>query len=64
LSVSQFGVLIDVADMEAGLLPRRSLIRADKVHNLSQSEIIKPFGVLKLVAFEKVLTELDIALGR
>lgn len=64
LSVPLFGVVIDAPDMETGLLPRRSLVRADKVHNLSQSEIIKPFGVLGVSAFEKVLAELDVALGR
>ena len=57
LNAGMIGVIIDTADMEVGHLPLRSLIRADKVHNLSQAEIIKPFGVLKKAAFEKVLRE-------
>ena len=57
-------MVIETADMETGSLPLRSFVRADKIHNLSQSEIIKPFGVLKEAAFEKVLIELDTVLGR
>ena len=64
LNAGMMGVVFDTADMEAGTLPRRSLIRADKIHNLSQAEIIKMFGVLNKITFEKVLTEIDDVLGR
>lgn len=58
------GIIIDAADLEAGVLPRRSLIRADKIYTLRQSDIVKPYGVLNKAAFDKVLAELDIVLGR
>ena len=64
LNPTLIGVIIETADMESGHLPLRSLVRADKIHNLSQAEIIKPFGILKKAAFEKVLVELDTVLGR
>ncbi len=64
LSAGMFGVVIDTADMEVGLLPVRSLIRADKIHNLSQKEIIKPYGRLIQASFEDVLQALDLVLGR
>ncbi len=64
LSAGMIGVIFDTADMDVGSLRLRSLIRADKIHNLSQAEIIKPFGVLNKTTFEKVLTELDAVLGR
>ena len=64
LSIGMFGVVIDTVDMEVGSLPARSLIRADKLHNLSQREIIKPYGRLSQVAFEDVLKALDSVLGR
>lgn len=64
LNAGMIGVVFDTADMEVGSLPLRSFIRADKVHNLSQAEIIKSFGVLSQTTFEKVLTELDVVLGR
>ena len=58
------GVIISTADMETGMLPRQSLIRADKLYTLSQTNIIKPYGRLKLIVFENVLKELDVILGR
>ncbi len=64
LTAGNIGVVFDTSDMEAGRIQVKSLIRADKIHNLSQSEIIKSFGVLSQAAFDKVLTELDGVLGR
>ena len=48
LNASMIGVIFDTTEMEAGNLPRQSLIRADKVHNLRQASIIKTFGVLRV----------------
>ena len=64
LNASMIGVIFDTTEMEAGNLPRQSLIRADKVHNLRQGSIIKTFGVLNKPTFAKVLAELDTVLGR
>lgn len=64
LGAGTVGVIIDTADLEGGILPRRSLIRADKIYTLRQSDIVKPYGVLSKTTFEKVLAELDSVLGR
>ena len=32
--------------METGTLPQRSMVRADKIYNLRQSDIIKSYGAL------------------
>ncbi len=58
------GTIFDASDMERGTLPRKSLIRADKIYTLNQREILKSYGVLKQATFENVLTELDSVLGR
>ena len=64
LAGGNVGVIFDTSDMEAGHIQVKSLVRADKVHNLSQSEIIKTFGVLNQATFDNVLAELDTVLGR
>ena len=58
------GVIIDAADMDTGTLPQRSLIRADKIYSLRQSDVIKTYGLLSQGTFENVLAALDIVLGR
>lgn len=58
------GVIVDTADMDTGTLPQRSLIRADKIYTLRQSDIIKSYGALSQSTFENVLAALDIVLGR
>lgn len=64
LNAGTLRVIFDTSDMEVGYVQVKSLIRADKIHNLSQSEVIKSFGVLNKAAFDNVLTELDNVLGR
>ncbi len=64
VTAGMIGVIFDTPDMQVGRMQMKSLIRADKIHNLSQSEIIKTFGILGQPAFDKVLAELDDVLGR
>jgi mRNA interferase MazF len=64
LSTTMPGVVIDTSDMEAGALPRQSLVRADKLYTLSQAKIIKPYGRLNQLRFEDLLLALDSVLGR
>ncbi len=64
LTTGLTGVIVDTADMDTGTLPQRSLIRADKVYSLRQSDIIKSYGALSQGTFENVLAALDIVLGR
>lgn len=58
------GVIIDAPDLEAGLLPRRSLIKADKIYTLSNTIIVKRYGRLKEPVFEAVLNSIDTVFGR
>ena len=64
LSAGMHGVHVDSADLEKGVLPVQSLIRADKIYTLSQSIIIKTFGMVSTAKFLNVLAELDNMLGR
>ena len=64
LAAAMSGVVVDTTDMETGMLPQQSLVRADKLYTLSQAKTIKSYGKLKSAAFEEVLKELDIILGR
>ena len=64
LSGNSSGVVINTSNIESGLLPRQSLIRADKLYTLSQASIIKPYGRLNQVTFDEVLKALDLVLGR
>ncbi len=64
ITAGMAGIICDTSDMERGTLPRKSLIRADKIYTLSQREILKSYGLLKQSIFENVLSDLDAALGR
>jgi mRNA interferase MazF len=64
LSTGFHGVIIDPADLDKGVLPVRSLIRADKIYTLSQSIIVKTFGMVSIAKLLEVFTALDSVLGR
>ncbi len=55
LSDHPWSRIIDSSDMESGVLPARSLVRADKLYTLHQSIVVKTFGHLRIEAFNEVL---------
>lgn len=64
LTSTATGLTINSSDMEAGMLPHRSLVRADKIYTLSQALIVKSYGRLSQGAFDDVLALIDAVLGR
>ena len=64
LTASSRGIVIDSKDMEAGTLPKPSLVFADRIYTVSKSIIVKRYGRLKSDTFQQVLEALDDVLGR
>lgn len=64
LAISVYGVLINSADLESGVLPRTSLVRPDKIYTLSKTIVVKKFERLNVPAFERVLASLDVVMSR
>jgi mRNA interferase MazF len=64
LSAGVHGIVVESADLEKGIMPVRSLIRADKIYTLSRSIVIRTFGAVSPVKFSNVLAEIDKILGR
>ncbi len=64
LAAGRAGVVITAADLVEGTLPADSLVRVDKIYTLSKRIIVKRYGRLNEVSFQKVLTALDNLLGR
>lgn len=64
LAAGGSGVTITGADLEEGVLPVASLVRADKIYTLSKRIILKRYGRLNDVSFQKVFAALDDLLGR
>jgi len=51
-NLQQNGIVIEAKDLQEGELPKKSLIRCDKIYTLEQRIVIKRFGTV----FESVLT--------
>jgi mRNA-degrading endonuclease toxin of MazEF toxin-antitoxin module len=56
LKVKSYAVLIETNDVEAGIVKRTSLVRADKIYTLNKRIILKRFGRLTR---EKYLSVVD-----
>ena len=54
----QIGIVIEQSDLTSGVLPKKSLIRCEKIYTLEQSIIIKRFGVLYDDVLQKVANEI------
>ena len=54
----QIGIVIEQSDLTSGVLPKKSLIRCEKIYTLEQSIIIKRFGVLSDDVLQKVANEI------
>ena len=64
LTREEYAVRISQGDLQEGLLPRESLVRADKTYALSKTILIKRFGALKRETFLEVLAQIDRLWGR
>jgi mRNA interferase MazF len=52
----QNGIVIEDDDLAVGVLPKKSLIRCDKIYTLEQSIVVKRFGVLSDDVMTKVIS--------
>ena len=57
-NLAQSGIVIDQGDLTAGVLPKKSLIRCEKIYTLEQSIVVKPFGILSDDVLLKVANEI------
>ncbi|MDR2897391.1 MAG: type II toxin-antitoxin system PemK/MazF family toxin [Spirochaetaceae bacterium] len=55
----QKGIIIDSDDLTVGILPKKSMIRCDKIYTLEQSIVVKRFGVLSDTVMTKVINEIN-----
>ena len=53
----QNGIIIETSDLTAGLLPKKSIIRCDKIYTLEQNIAVKRFGILSDDVLAKVASE-------
>ncbi|MFH1505920.1 MAG: type II toxin-antitoxin system PemK/MazF family toxin [archaeon] len=58
LKDTEYSVLIDNKNLEAGMIPLKSRIKVDKIFTLEQSLFKKKLGKLDKETFEKVKEEL------
>jgi mRNA interferase MazF len=57
-NIIQNGIIIEASDLTVGVLPKKSLIRCDKIYTFEQGIIIKRFGVLSDDVLLKVANEI------
>ena len=57
-NIIQNGIVIEASDLTVGVLPKKSLIRCEKIYTLEQSIVVKRFGVLSDDVLLKVANEI------
>jgi mRNA interferase MazF len=57
-NVLQNGIVIESHDLAVGTLPKKSIIRCDKIYTLEQSIVVKRFGVISHDVMKKVIHEI------
>ena len=57
-NIIQNGVVIEASDLLVGVLPKKSLIRCEKIYTLEQSIVVKRFGVISDDVLLKVANEI------
>ena len=50
----EFSVLLEDVDLEAGILPEKSVIKAHKLFTIDQSQVLKRFSTISEKKFEEV----------
>jgi len=50
----EFSVVLNDADIEAGILPEKSVIKCHKLFTIEQSQILKRFSIISGNKFEEV----------
>lgn len=58
LDAPDYAVIFEDKDMQEGALPRKSMIRVDKIYTLSQNIVVKRYGQVKEATFEEARKKL------
>ncbi len=58
VSGQSYSIVIEKLDLEDGLLPKKSQIRADKVYSVHQNILVRYFGRLSLKKYEEATRKL------
>jgi len=59
-NLQQNGIVIESKDLLAGELPKKSLVRYDKIYTLEQCIVIKQLGIISESILKEVINELNI----
>ena len=59
LTEKEYAVLLDDGGMENGVLPKVSMIRADKIYTLSQNIVVKKYGKVNVEIFDAVREKME-----
>jgi mRNA interferase MazF len=63
-SSGPYGIRITSEELDRGILPVESFVRADKLYTLSQAIILKRFGRVNESVFKVILSEIDKIYGK
>jgi len=58
-NLQQDGIIIETKDLLAGELPKKSLIRYDKIYTLEQRIVIKQLGIVSESVLKNVINNLN-----
>jgi mRNA interferase MazF len=59
-NLEQSGIVIETKDLLAGELPKKSLIRYDKIYTLEQRIVIKQLGIVSENILKNVINDINI----
>jgi mRNA interferase MazF len=58
-NLQQNGIIIETKDLLAGELPKKSLIRYDKIYTLEQRIVIKQIGIVSESVLKKIINDIN-----
>jgi len=58
-NLQQNGIIIETKDLLEGELPKKSLIRYDKIYTLEQSIVIKRLGIVSEIVLKNVINNIN-----
>jgi mRNA-degrading endonuclease toxin of MazEF toxin-antitoxin module len=58
-NLQQNGIAIETKDLAAGNLPKKSLIRYDKIYTLEQRIVIKQLGIVSESVLKNVINDIN-----
>jgi len=62
-NMQQNGIVIETKDLLSGELPKKSIIRYDKIYTLEQSIVIKQLGIVSESVLKSVINNLNILIN-